>query len=511
MQLYDWQRECLRAWEKNEYRGIVNVVTGAGKTVFAIAALASLERKYPNLQVKVVVPTIPLARQWKEILLHRAPSEEWRPGFFGGGVQDDPSRRVMIYIVNSARAALSGHIRRDLSLNRHVLLICDECHHYQSKENRKIFSFVDDMGERRPYYHCLGLSATPFGTKDDQVLQRALGHQIYRYDYNDAAAEGVISPFIVCEVSASFLPEELEKYVELTDLVQKCLGALLSIHKELKGLSRNEFLRKVQRLASEADMDPSDPAAAFLIATYRRKEVSNLAMARVFCALSIIRKLRDTDRVLLFCERIEQAQTMAGFLNRELGNCCSIYHSGMSKDARTRIMEAFRTSQIRLLVSCKCLDEGIDVPDANIAIVLSSSSVSRQRIQRLGRVIRRADNKDAACLYYIYVRESSDDAAYLAGLENNETFFLRYFSREQVFSDELYEYVASSLLQRARESGLPKEQLAEIRRCAQEGLARADALLPDAIQKKNQAAARDVHERNYWGVMRKIGRDYRMS
>ncbi len=509
MQLYSWQKACLNAWKNNGYRGIVNVVTGAGKTVFALKGIEKLAEQFPDLQVKVVVPTIPLARQWKENLLHHAPSEEWRPGFFGGGVQDDPSRRVMIYIVNSARDALSGHIRRDLSLEKHVLLICDECHHYQSKENRKIFSFFDDMGERGELYHSLGLSATPFGTKDDQILTKTLGKEIYRYDYDAAAAEGIISPFSVCEVSASFLPDELSKYIELSDTVSLCYARLINTRKYLKGLPKGEFMKAVSKMAAEADMDPSDPAAAFLIATFQRKEVSNLAEARVFCALSIIENLRSSDRVLLFCERIEQAGKMVRFLKRRFGSCCEIYHSEMSKAARDRVMENFRSRQIRILVSCKCLDEGIDVPDANVAIVLSSTSVSRQRIQRLGRVIRKSDHKDAACLYYIYVRESSDDAAYLRGLEECDTFSLRYYSSERVFSDDLYEYVAAGLLQRARESGLPPDQIAEIRRCTREGLGRADVLLPDRVQKRNAQTAEGVHEKNYWNVMRKIGKEYR--
>lgn len=508
MKLYPWQKACLQAWEKNQYRGIVNVVTGAGKTVFALAALSGLRQKYPDLQVKVVVPTIPLARQWKEALLHNAPSEEWRPGFYGGGIQDDPARRVMIYIINSARDSLSGHIRRDLSLGRHVLLICDECHHYQSKENRKIFSFVHDMGGRACLYHCIGLSATPFGTNNDHVLREALGEEIYRYDYNSAAEDGVISPFTVCEVSASFLPKELQQYTELTDRVRFLLAKLLKTYPKLKGLSEQAFIKGVTRIAREADMDPSNPAAAFLMAVYQRKEVSNLALARIYCGLSIVENLRASDRVLVFCERIEQAKLMKDYLGRRFGSCCELYHSKMTKEARSRAMNAFRSRQVRILVSCKCLDEGIDVPDANIALVLSSTSVSRQRIQRLGRVIRKSDQKDAACLYYIYVRESSDDAAYLRGLEECESFSLRYYTSEGVFSNDLYEYVSACLVRRAVEASLSEAQIMEIRRCAQEGITRPDWLLPDPVKKRNLAASGTNHEKNYWKVMRKIGKEF---
>ena len=171
-------------------------------------------------------------------------------------------------------------------------------------------------------------------------------------------------------------------------------------------------------------------------------------------------------------------------------------------------MNAFRSRQVRILVSCKCLDEGIDVPDANIALVLSSTSVSRQRIQRLGRVIRKSDQKDAACLYYIYVRESSDDAAYLRGLEECESFSLRYYTSEGVFSNDLYEYVSACLVRRAVEASLSEAQIMEIRRCAQEGITRQDWLLPDPVKKRNLAASGTNHEKNYWKVMRKIGKEF---
>ena len=171
-------------------------------------------------------------------------------------------------------------------------------------------------------------------------------------------------------------------------------------------------------------------------------------------------------------------------------------------------MEAFRSGAARILVSCRCLDEGIDVPDANIAIVMSSSSVSRQRIQRLGRVIRRSAEKDAACLYYIYIRESSDDAAYLDSLEECETFFLRYYTNEHVFSNELYEYAAALLLKKAHDANLPQSQINELRRCALSGLVRADFLLPKAVQEKNRRQTKQIHEKNYWEVMKKIGEQF---
>lgn len=515
LDLYKWQRECLGAWRENRRRGIVHVVTGAGKTVLAIAAIEEARKCYPELMVRIVVPTIPLARQWEISLFHHLDTEEWRPGFFGGGKRDDPERHVMIYIINSARDTLAGHIRRDLALQRHVLLICDECHHYQSKENRKIFAFMNDKsaGSMRESADrlclSLGLSATPFGTADDKVLTQALGKEIYRYGFDTAVQEGIISPFAVCEVSASFFADEMETYADLSEKIGYLMAQLLQAFPKLKGLESREFIKAVSAIAREAEMDPEDPACAFLLLTFQRKEISNLARARISCCISILEQLSVSDRVLVFCERISQAEEAVRQIRRTFGYVCGIYHSGMTKEARARILSEFRENRIRILVSCRCLDEGIDVPDANIGIVLSSTAVERQRIQRLGRVIRRAEGKAAACLYYIYIRESTDDSAFLPDLEECETFSLRFYPAEGVFSNALYEYVASGLMRSAKKRGYTKVQLEELRLCLTEGIARADFLLAPEEQMQKAEAESARHLRNYWRAMNRIGKSFR--
>lgn len=481
MELYRWQQDCLERFRENHYRGIVHVVTGAGKTRFALEALDELLGEHPDLVVRIVVPTIPLAHQWKKVLLHHAASEEMRPGFFGGGRRDDPDCRVMIYIINSAREALSGHIRRDLALGHPVFLICDECHHYQSKENRKIFGFLsDDIPEGAGYYS-LGLSATPFGTGDDRILTRSLGKRIFQYGFGKAVEDGVISPFTVCEISASFYPHEYKKYLELSEKIGLALSRLKKGCPALEAMGKKEFMKTVSAMARDADMDPEDPAAAFLILTYQRKMVTNLSASRIACGISLIERLSGRDRILVFCERISQAETFVAMVRKQFGNVCGIYHSEMIKEARTRVLDEFREGRIRILVSCRCLDEGIDVPDANIGIVLSSSAVERQRIQRLGRVVRRSPGKSSACLYYIYIRESSDDAAYLQGLDDYESFGLRYYTQEDEFSNDIYEYAARELVRRAEKAGYSADQKKELIKCITEGLVRADYLSAEPV------------------------------
>ena len=508
MQLYDWQKECLLAWEKNGRTGIARVVTGAGKTILALEAVRRMREQYPDTSVKIVVPTIPLAHQWKSALLRDARTGADLPGFFGGGKRDDPDSRVMIYIVNSARMALSAHIRKELAQKRHVLLICDECHHYASPQNRRIFDFFTPEIAAGNLYACMGLSATPFETENNSVLMEALGPEIYHYSFDEAVREDILSPFSVCEVSASFVPEELAEYGRLSTEIGILLAKLYQEHPGLERLERHKFLRAVSRMAHEADMDPEAPAAAFLLKTYQRKEISVLASSRVQCGLAILERLRPTDRIIIFCERIVQAEEMAAVIRRRFGNVCVLYHSGMTKDARERNMLLFRENSARVLVSCRCLDEGIDVPDANIGVVLSGSAVERQHIQRMGRLIRRAEGKEAACLYHISIREAAEDSAFLPGMNQAEKFSLRYYPAEKDFSNDLYEYISSMLLNNARAHGLTGPALAEFRACLMEGMIRADCLLPENALKNRIRTASGTHEKNYGRTMLKVQQEF---
>ena len=508
MQLYNWQKECLRAWEKNGRRGIAQVATGAGKTMMALEAIRRTRAQFPDTSVKIVVPTIPLAYQWKSALLQNLRTGADLPGFFGGGKRDDPDGRVMVYIVNSARMALSAHIRKELAQNHHVLLICDECHHYTSPQNRRIFDFLTMEIATGSLYACMGLSATPFQKENDATLTQALGPEIYHYSFDEAVREDILSPFTVCEVSASFAPEELAEYSRLSDEISILLAKLYQEYPGLERVEQHKFMRAVSHLAHEADMDPENTAAAFLLKTWRRKEISVLASSRIQCGLAILERLRPTDRIIIFCERIAQAEEMAALIRRRFGSIGILYHSGMTKEARERNLLLFRVNSARVLVSCRCLDEGIDVPDANIGVVLSGSAVERQHIQRMGRLIRRAEGKDAACLYHISIREAAEDSAFLPGLNQTEKFSLRYYPAEKDFSNDLYEYISSMLLNKAKVHGLTGPALAELRACLTEGMIRADCLLPESVLKKRVQTASDTHEKNYGRIMLKVYQEF---
>ena len=508
MELYKWQKECLAAWVDNKYRGIINVVTGAGKTVAAMAAIDMLLSSKPGLKIKIVVPTIPLANQWKQALISHAFQEDMIPGFFGGGRHDDPDCKIMIYIVNSARETLSKHIKASFALDQPVFLICDECHHYQSRENRRIFDFLEESKiagvSLDSLYFCMGLSATPFGIGDDAFLKKVLGKEVFSFGFNQGSSEKILSDFYVCHISVSFTADELQNYSSLSYTINVLMKKLQTIYPRLKGLGKSAFMKEIMAIAKGCNMDPGEPAVKFLFALYRRKEISVLADSRVRCCLRLISSLSGKSRIIVFCERISQAEELYRLISRKYGAICSIYHSNMTAQSRKRVLAGYRDKDFRILITCKCLDEGIDVPDADTGIVMSSSEVSRQRIQRLGRLLRKSPGKTTACLYYLYVRESSDDSFYLRNLPENKLFNLQYYNDEDFFSNDIYEYGANRLLTSVSSRCSDKAALKELRRCIIEGLIRPDYLESHEIIDAKLRSTDNPHEKNYWRTMKKL-------
>ncbi|MDR3120468.1 MAG: DEAD/DEAH box helicase family protein, partial [Clostridiales bacterium] len=119
-----WQRECLRAWVRAGRRGIVDVATGAGKTALALAAVKEAEARTEGgqMRVRVIVPKVFLARQWLTDIMAQLGVRRGEIGICSGELRE-PDRRVTIYVLNTARTAVSKHILDDLRSGRSVFLI----------------------------------------------------------------------------------------------------------------------------------------------------------------------------------------------------------------------------------------------------------------------------------------------------------------------------------------------------------------------------------------------------
>lgn len=399
---YQWQEECLAAWEKNHYRGIAEAATGAGKTTLAVKAMERLLRIYGNrLRTVVVVPTCALMVQWNRTLLSFFLEEDFeeRPPF-------------QVCVVNSARYRLARQILNCLQEGENVLLIADECHHYASAENRKIFEFIPHMEGLPGCYGSLGLSATMPNQDARETLERALGQVIFRYSYEKAVKDGVVASFQLIQTALHFSEDEYDEYCDLSDRMSAVRTQLYGRYPLLKK-DEGSFFAILQALAKEDDTQTGILAKAFLTLSYQRKKLVCMAESRALCARELLQEIDVRRKVLVFSERIEQAEMLFDALRPEYGGRVGKFHSKAGKQANENTLERFRNGEVWILITCKALDEGIDVPDAEVGIILSGTGMERQRMQRLGRILRKSEGKETASLYYLFVAESMEEKSYI--------------------------------------------------------------------------------------------------
>ncbi|MFR6349234.1 MAG: DEAD/DEAH box helicase [Enterocloster aldenensis] len=509
-QLYPWQEECLKKWQKKQYHGIVNVVTGAGKTYLALAAAMRLEKQFSlsRLRIKIVVPSATLLEQWASAIRFFSGGRVSRRdiGLYYSGRRDTPDRPFMIYVINSARYSLARHILRDLEDGLTVFLIADECHRYTGSENRKIFDFLPFANACPGQYASLGLSATPGLNRPENasVLIPALGPEIFRYGFKEAWEEETLCPYAAFHIALSFTPQEKMEYEELSSRMSKSFRTLLFHYPSLKGLSGSVFFQTLFQIAGE-NGKYAFLARLYLNASHKRKNLTSDAAARIQCVLKLIGLLDKSTKIIVFGERIEQADLLYEKLEILYPNQAARCHSAMDSGARKLALERFRDSEVRILISCRALDEGFNVPSANVGIVMSSASANRQRTQRLGRILRRDDGKEIASLYYLYIAESSEEISYLPAQSRTDAVCsLSYHLDNDTISHPAYEKLAGAAMERFRRDKPDAGLLKEAGFCFRRGIVRPDWQMGKAYCTEKIKAAKTVSERNYWICMKQI-------
>ena len=366
--LRDWQIEALRLWRQH-FRGIVKVVTGAGKTIFAQQCMRSFHDKYIDGKSIIIVPTTALLDQWVVSLMEDLNVCESDIACFSGEDKSTSLRRVNIFVINTAR-----NIAQFIDAGHNTFLIVDECH--------RAGSLVNSVALKSDHKATLGLSATPERNSDkgfEEHLVPSLGEIIFTYDYASAYRDRVIVPFELINVRVEMLPKEEEEYKKLT------------------GRAAREFSRFQKEGGSEEKLKRL---------LQLRAAVSATATMRIPVAAAIIDQNRG-KRALVFHERVASANTLVDILVKRK-HSATIYHTGVAPVIRRDNLRLYRRGMFDVLVSCRALDEGTNVPETVTAVIASSTSSQRQRIQRLGRVLRPAGGKTTASVYTLYATAAEE-------------------------------------------------------------------------------------------------------
>ena len=498
--LYRWQSECLNKWNENNHQGIVNVVTGAGKTTLALSAIKEVFDD--NIKIKIVVPTINLLFQWKKEILDCFGEEyESQINLYYGGFKNKKDTIFSIYVINSARHAVAKSIIDDMNLGFNVMFVADEAHHYTSKENRKIFHYLLSKDFKKEQFFSLGLSATIDADDLNNILIPSLGKIIYLLNHNEALSDQIISPFVIYETSVNFMPTEREEYISITYNIDLLYKKLILKYDFLKYINNTKEYMKLLHSLSKED----EEVDIYLKLLLKRKKISSISKTRILCGVEIIKQLYD-KKIIVFAERISQIKEFEKKLRSEGINNVSCYHSDQPQEYRKQILQDYKDGNINVLLTCRALDEGVDVPDAEIAILLSSSSVPRQRIQRLGRVLRKNSNKQMASLFYLYVSDANDEVLFLEDLSpvENKVMRIRFFNDNKNFTNQMYEDHVFKYYKNLRTKTKDSSLLKEYTRCLEKGVIRNDWLLSKEELDVKIKNSKTKSEKNYYVVMKKI-------
>jgi superfamily II DNA or RNA helicase len=366
IELREYQQQAAERWLMDK-KGCIVLPTGSGKTYVALEIIEELS--VPTL---IVVPTLDLVDQWKEEL--SIFGEEWIGEFSG---REKELKPITVSTYDSA------YINAELLGNKFMLLIFDEVHHLPSESYKQIAEM-----SAAPYR--LGLTAT-YEREDNlhSLLPELVGGKIFELRPEDLAGKH-LARYIVKRIYLPLTEEERKRY-------------------ETKARIFKEYIRrKGLTLRSIEDFHKVVMATGYDTRAYEALKAWDEARKIALNSRNKLIKLRELlenhreNKIIIFTRHNDLVYKIS-----RLFLIPPITHRTL-KDERQTILEGFKKGIFKAIVSSQVLDEGIDVPDANIGIIMSGSGSAREFIQRLGRILRPSKDKNEAILYELVSRETGE-------------------------------------------------------------------------------------------------------
>ena len=401
------QIAALDAWRaKGDFQGILDLATGAGKTITAAHAIVRLSAKIDSLACVIAVPYQNLADQWADILSAfnidaircYVSRGQWLDRLQENVHELLMGSRKFVAVVVVNRTLKTPEFQENLKRIRgnRLFWIGDECHHHSSQAYN---GFLPEQARYR-----LGLSATPEHYLDEERnerLRKFYGEVVFRYTLRQAIEDKVLTPYRYYPHLVALTGIETEQFVELSDQIgqllarQKDAGGSIRENTQLKAL----LIRRARLVGAAANKLPA--------LTTILDSVKPLSHTLFYCGDGIV-EADDDDAVWVGQRQIEATSSL---LHR-LGWDVSRFTARESRGERDRILENFRLGLIDAMVAIRCLDEGIDVPACSTAYILASSRDPRQFVQRRGRILRRYPGKEMATIHdFIVVLPDGQEGA----------------------------------------------------------------------------------------------------
>ena len=388
LQLRDYQHQAVENWFRQRGRGILKMATGSGKTIVALSIATELYRQIGLQVLLVVCPFRHLVAQWGrecerfnlQPLLAFESVRKWQNELSNQIYNLRTGDRVFLTVIVTNSTFIGEGFQSQLKFfPPKTLIIGDEAHHLGSERLEECLP--RHIGLR------LALSATPeryFDEEGTDALWGYFGAVLQpEFTLKDAIDRGALVRYFYYPLLVELTPSEALVYAKLTQQIGWALSEALS---ENYNLQANETLTSL---------------------LVKRSRLIGSAANKLEVLRELMKTRLNTTHTLFYCGdgtveemgNIRQLEAVTRILGTELGYRVNIYTAETPLAERERLREQFERGDLQGLVSIRCLDEGVDIPAIENAVILASSSNPRQFIQRRGRILRPHPGKTRATLF----------------------------------------------------------------------------------------------------------------
>jgi len=403
LKLWKHQQFAIDNWYRADGKGIIEMATATGKTLVGLAAAESLYQKEKNVKVLIVSHSRAILNQWRREVIDKLGFTDDPNLDYNHSVQYNSPGKKLHFSFNTLQSVSKNpdFFSKDIDF-----LIVDEVHHGASKEFRKAVNLTCK--------YKMGLSATIEGKERPGILSNVLGLTVFTYSLRKAKKDGIIPNFKLI-IHKSFLDVSEQ---EIFESVSKKINSLLTTINAIRGIkikkytkygkfdSLYDFISAMNKARYSGDEVP-ESWLSLLGLIIKRRSIIHKSSPKIEDAIKLIKVIGNEKKCLVFCMDISTSNHIHSQIKSHVDNAFCI-HSEMKNHEVMETIQLYKKSRTGVLISPKMLDEGIDIPDAEIGINVASSKTKLQLVQRMGRILRKQPGKNPEFHHFVALPHYND-------------------------------------------------------------------------------------------------------
>lgn len=377
----DYQLKAVSNWVKNMHMGLLEMATGSGKTTTSFIAINEVFSAEQKCIVVILCPFTHLVDQWNENieqfgispLLCYGNKNEWLPEFEEAINNYQVLKQIQKVFIFTNVSFLNQYVQERIKEVEIKFIIIDEAHYAGSAQLSEVLT--------SEYKYRLGLSATPTRYFDEEGTEKLMGFfkgTVFKYTLGEAIRDGFLTPYNYFPIKVYLTNKEFNEYEKLTNMAARMMN-------------NSEFKMSYQQVL------------------IKRNKIIQNAENKILVFKEIIEKYKNEKHLLVYCgagsnENKKQIDSVTNLLGNDLKMKVGRYTFSETQKTKSKLLEFYKSGDVyQAIVAIKCLDEGIDIPPIKTAFILASTNNPKEFIQRRGRLLRKAENKEFSNIYDFYI------------------------------------------------------------------------------------------------------------